>query len=318
LAWTRAPPDTPPPKYAYKNGEFVDWDRLNVHVYELSGITASAIYEGIRGYWNPNVKQLYINSVKAHVKRLFYSMKIMGLEIPYSKEEVEKAIPELAKRNAYKENIYIRPNVFRYKPPFQKLPPGAPTTWITLVAFPRPSGLNEIHTRKCGISTWIRPTDQISPPRIKSLANLLNAELSEREMRKAGYDESIQLSIKGTVAEMGGGANICLVKEGMVITPSNRESILEGVTKDIVFRISEQSLKLKTIAREVDRTELYVADEVFSCGTGHAEITPIISIDGVPIGDGQPGEITTKIRNLYRDVMFGNKPEYMDLLTPVY
>lgn len=291
---------------------------MKIHVYGIGGIAASAIYEGIRGYWNPEVKQLYINSLKSHVNRLFSSMKIMRLEIPFTKEEVEKAIPELVRSNSYKENVYVRPNVFRYRPPFQELPPGTPITWITMVVFPRPSGLAEPHTRRVGVSSWIRPTDQMSPPRIKSIANLLNGGFAEMEMRQASYEESIQLTIDGKVAEMGAGANLCLVKDETVITPANSQSILEGVTKDIVFRIAEQSLNIKTCAREVERTELYVADEVFTCGTGHAEITPVISIDGITIGDGNPCEITTKIRNLYHEIVMGKNPEYMDLLTPVY
>jgi len=318
LAWTRAKAGTPNPKYAWKNGAFVDWESATVHVCCINGIASSGVYEGIRGYWNQEAKQLYLFGLKAHIRRLFNSMKILRLEIPFSKEDLEESIPELVRRNAYKENIYIQPNVFTYSPPFGALPPGTPTTWITLIAFPRPSGLGELHTRKVGVSAWIRPTDQMSPPRLKSIANLLNGRLAETEMKQAGYEESIQLTIGGKVAEMGAGANICLVSEGTVITPSDRESILEGVTKDTIFRIAEQSLGLKTCAREVDRTELYVADEVFTCGTGHAEVTPVISVDGVPIGDGNPGETTTKVRNLYHDIVMGKVPGYKDLLTPVY
>lgn len=318
MSWTRAPSGTPPPKLVWKNGEFVNWESLRVHVYNIGGIAASGIYEGIRGYWNEEKKQLYINSIKPHVKRLFNSMKIMQLKVPYSKEEVQEAIPELVRRNNYKENIYIRPNVFNYTPPFQKLLPNTPTTWMTLIAFPRPSGLGELHTRKVGVSSWLRPTDQMHPPRVKSIANLANGRLAENETSAAGYEESIQLTIHGNVAEMGQGANLCIIRDGILLSPSNRQSILEGVTKDIVFSIAKQSLDINTLEREIDRTELYIADEIFTCGTGHSEITPVVSVDGIPIGDGKPGNITMKLRSLYNDVVMGNKAEYMDLLTPVY
>lgn len=318
MAWTRAGAGTPAPKYVWKNGEYVEWEKATVHVGWINRIAGSGVYEGIRGYWNPEHKQLYLNSLQAHIRRLFNSMKILRLEIPFSMGDLEKTISELVRRNALKENIYIQPNVFKISPPFGVLPPGTPETWITIIAFPRPSGLGEIHTRKVGVSSWVRPTDQMSPPRIKSIANLLNAALAEGEMRQAGYEESIQLTVGGGVAEMGQGANMCIVRDDVVITPSNRDSILEGVTKDIVLRIAEQSLRLKTSAREIDRTELYVADEAFSCGTGHAEVTPIISVDGMRIGEGKPGPITMKIRQLYYDAMMGKLPEYKDLLTPVY
>ena len=318
LAWTRAGAGTAAPKYAWKNGEFVAWETATVHVGWINSIAGSGVYEGIRGYWNKEAKQLYLNSLRAHIHRLFNSMKILRLEIPFSMEDLAKAIPKLVRTNSLKENIYVQPNVFRIAPPFGVLASGTPRTWITIIAFPRPSGLGEPHTRKVGVSSWIRPTDQMSPPRLKSIANLLNGGLAEAEMKQAGYEESIQLTVEGKVAEMGAGANICLVRDGTVISPSNTDSILEGVTKDIVFRIAEQSLGLKTSSREVDRTELYVADEVFTCGTGHAEVTPVVLVDGVKIGDGNPGPITTKIRNLYYDVVRGKIPEYMDMLTPVY
>lgn len=318
MAWTRAKPGTPHPKYVWRNGVFEPWETLTVHLYNLDQIAASGIYEGIRGYWNEEVKQLYLFALKKHVRRLFNSMKILRLEVPFSTEDVEKAVAELVRRNSYRENVYIHPNVLRFTPPFEVLPPGVPTTWITLMAFPRPSGLGEVHVRKVGVSSWIRPTDQMSPPRLKSIANLLNGGLAEMEMKQAGYEESIQLTLGGKVAEMGAGANMFLVRDGIVITPSNRESILEGVTRDTVLRIAEKSLGLRTSAREVDRTELYVADEVFTCGTGHAEITPVISVDGVQVGDGKPGPVAKRIRNTYHDVVMGKAPDYMDLLTPVY
>jgi branched-chain amino acid aminotransferase len=318
LAWTRAEAGTPAPEYAWKNGEFVQWETATVHVSWINPIAGSGVYEGIRGYWNAEAKQLYLNSLRAHIRRLCSSMKILRLEIPFSEEDLAKAIPELVRRNSFRECIYIQPNVFRIAPPFGVLPPGTPSTWITIIAFPRPSGLGGPHTRKVGVSSWVRPTDQTSPPRLKSIANLLNGGLAETEMKQAGYEESIQLTLHGKVAEMGAGANICLVRDESVISPSNRQSILEGVTKDIVFRIAEHSLGLKTCAREVDRTELYVADEVFTCGTGHAEVTPVVSIDGIKVGDGNPGPITTKIRNLYHDLVMGKVPEYKDLVTPVY
>ncbi len=318
MAWTRAGAGTPAPKCAWVNGEYVEWGKATLHVGWINRIAGSGVYEGIRGYWNPEHKQLYLNSLPAHIRRLFNSMKILRLSIPFSRTDLENAILELVRRNAFKENIYIQPNVFKISPPFGILPTGTPETWITIIAFPRPTGLGELHTRKVGVSSWVRPTDQMSPPRMKSIANLLNAALAENEIRQAGYEESIQLTADGKVAEMGQGANMCIVKDNVVITPSNLDSILEGVTKDIVLRIAEQSLKLKTSSRAVDRTELYVADEAFTCGTGHAEVTPIISVDGMKVSDGNPGPITMKIRQLYYDTMMGKLAEYKDLLTPVY
>ncbi len=311
MSWTRAPSGTPPPKIVWKNGEFVKWENLTVHVYNIGGIAASGIYEGIRGYWNEEQKQLYINGIKPHVKRLFNSIKIMQLKVPFAKKVVEEAIPELVRKNNYKENIYIRPNVFDYTPPFQTLLPNTTNTWMTLIAFPRLSGLEDIHTRKVGVSSWLRPTDQIHPPRVKSIANLANGRLAENEISAAGYEESIQLTIYGNVAEMGQGANLCIIRDGSLITPSNRNSILEGVTKDIVFRLAKQSLDIDTLERGIDRTELYIAEEIFTCGTGHSEITPVVSVDGVPIGDGKPGKITMKLRSLYYDAVMGKKSEYM-------
>jgi len=318
LSWTRAPAGTPNPKYAWKNGAFVDWESATVHVGYINGIAASGAYEGIRGYWNPDTQQLYLNSLRSHIHRLFNSIKILRLEIPYSSQDLMQAIPELVRKNSLREDIYIQPNVFALSPPLGVVPAGTPKTWLTLIAFPRPTGLKEAHLRKVGISSWIRPTDQMSPTRLKSIANLLNGRLAETEMKQAGYDESIQLTVDGKVAEMGAGANLCLIKDDTIITPSNRQSVLEGVTKDIVFRIAEKSHGLKTEAREVDRTELYVADEVFTAGTGHAEITPVISIDGITIADGKAGTLTTKTRNTYYEVVTGMIPSYMDLLTPVY
>lgn len=299
------------PKYLWKNGKVVDWDSATVHVFCLNGIASSGIFEGIRAYWNEKKKQLYIKDVDSHITRLFNSAKLQRMTIPYSKEEVKQGIIDAIRKNGFKENIYIKPNVYVLAPFAEKK-----RTEIVLTPFPRPSHLGEDFTLKALFSSFRRISEDDMPPMAKAIGNYRQGRYVKPITIMGGWDEAFMLSSQGKVSECP-GANLGFIKDGTLITPSLNQGVLKGVTRGIVLRIAKD-IGLKIEERVVDRSELYLADEVFICGTGHGEVTPVVLVDDITIGDGKAGKYVTQIRNLYHDIVRGMKPKYMDLVTPVY
>jgi branched-chain amino acid aminotransferase len=178
-----------------------------------------------------------------------------------------------------------------------------------------PSHLLSGKVVRARVSSWRRISDDIMPPRVKNISNYRNGQLAAMEAQLDGYDQAILLNVQGKVAEAP-GACLMLVRDGKLVTPDITQSILESITRDTLLRLARDELGLVIEERPVDRTELYVADEVFLCGTA-AEITPIGEIDRYPIGDGHPGPVTRALERLYHDIVRGIDPRRAEWRTPV-
>jgi branched-chain amino acid aminotransferase len=299
------------PKYIWRDGEVINWEEATVHVFGINTIARSGIFEGIRAYWNAEEKQLFVKGLDSHINRLFNSARLQRMTIPFSKEEVTEGLLEVIRKNNFKENIYIRPNVYVYAP-FG----GESKTQIVITPFPRPSNLGEPHTIRMCVSSYRRISGEDMPPRAKAIGNYRQGQFIKPITKTGGWDEAILLTMQGKVSETT-GANVGLIKDKKLITPALTEGVLPGVTRGIVLRLATD-LGLETEERVVDRTELYLADEVFICGTGHGEVTPVVVVDDLTIGDGQAGPWVTKIRDLYHDIVRGNNTKYIDVVTAVY
>lgn len=306
------------PPFLWLNGEIVPWASATIHIVDARELSSvSSVFEGIRAYWNAERQQLYIFRLQDHLRRLLGSMKVLRMPPPFSVEALVEATVTLVRQNEQREDLYIRP-VATVAPGPRALGTPADTTNVEMLisAAPSPSSLGLDRQRHVGVSSWNRISDNSLPPRIKSNANYLASTLVATQARMDGYDGAIILNTDGKVSE-GPWACVFLVRDGRLITSTVTSNILESITRLTVMQLARDVLGLAVEERAVDRTELYLADEVFFCGTG-LELGPIVSVDRYPVADGTVGPLTTRLRNLYHDVVRGKETAYLDWLTPVY
>lgn len=300
-------------KFVWMNGKIVDKKKATVHISSPVVQMAHGVFDGIRAYWDIQTNQLYVFRLKDHVKRLFNSAKILRMQVPFSKEDVENAVVKLLLGNNLREDVYIRALVYS-----GGLWHDRESIDLSIFAAPRPSRLRNADSGiKCGVSSWRRISDSVMPPRVKSCCNYGQGRLAGMEAKSLGYDNAILLTSNGKVSETP-VSNVFLVRDESLITPTTTSDILEGITRDTIIKIANEDLRVRVSEREVDRTELYIAEGVFICGTGGAEITPVISIDNIQVSDGKPGEITEKLRSLYLKIVTRKVSKYSNWLTPVY
>ena len=303
------------PAFCYLRREFVPLSEAKVGVMTQALHYGTALFEGIRGNWNADQSQMYIFRLKEHYQRLTSGARFLKMKLGYSVEELCDITVELARRCDYKEDIYIRPLAY-------KSTEGMGVRLHKLdddfLVFAIPWGRYlDMDTCKCGVSSWRRPDDNSIPPQFKTTGLYVNNALAKTEAVENGFDEAIMLSPDGHVSE-GSGENIFLVINGKLHTPGTTSNILKGITRDAVMRLAVEQLGIETVERSIDRAELYMADECFLTGTA-AHLTPVVEIDHRPIGANcQAGPVTSRLQELYFDVIKGNRPEYMEWCTPVY
>ena len=257
---------------------------------------------------------MYIFRLDDHIKRFRNSGKVYSISLRFTDKEIANAIIDLCKKNNVKESCYIRPFYFVGRHGINLHVTENTPTHAAVVMFPFGELFNK-NGIKTGISSWRRINDMSIPPLAKMGGNYLNSILATQESKRNGYDEAILLDHLGNISEAP-GENIFITRNGKLLTPPPSSSALEGITKDSVIKIAKD-LGYQTIEREIPRTEIYFADEVFLTGTA-AEITPVIAIDGKKIGDGKVGKITEKIRTIYSDIAMGKNKKYSRWITAVY
>lgn len=306
------------PKYVWMNGSIIPWEEANVHIFTDVFKYGSNVFEGVRAYSSLDKKQLYIFKAQEHMDRLFnVSMKILRIEIPWSADDITKAMIELLRANDFHEDLHMRPTVYFAAGSPHAFDPEKINRECVISALERPKKPQTLWEgiHAC-VSSWRRIGDEMMPPRVKAGANYLNGRYAYMEARVNGYHTPIILHQGGRVAE-GPGACIMLAQQGRVVTPSVTSGILESITRTTAIELLRNEMGIEVVEREIDRTELYISDEAFFCGTG-TEILPIISIDKYQIGTGSPGQIVKDLQALYFDITRGENKKYSDWLTPVY
>ena len=298
-------------KYIWLDGRILKWEDANIHVLTHALHYGTSIFEGIRGYWNGD--NLLVFRLEEHIDRMYRSAKILGINIPYTREEVRQAVLETIKANNFREDVYIRPVAFVAS---QTVTLDIRNLEVSLavIVFPfgkylSPNGI------KATIVSWRRVHNTMLPVMAKIGGIYVNSVLALVEARSRGFDEALLMDVNGYVVE-GSGENIFIVRGGRLFTPPVHESILEGITRDTVIKLSGD-VGLRVEEKPITREEVYTADEVFLVGTA-AEITPVVEVDGRTIGTGKPGPITTKIAELYSNVVRGKVEKYLNWITPVY
>ncbi|MBP2326417.1 branched-chain amino acid aminotransferase [Kibdelosporangium banguiense] len=303
---------TVPPGFAWQNGEIVPWDQCVLHARSQGAFWGANVFEGLRGYWNEDDKQLYLFRVEEHLTRLGRSMRSLRMEIGYTAADITAAVIALIKANDWHQDVHAC--VVAYFDEGVNFDPLNHTehTGVHITATPMPRSRGYSQGVAACISSWRRISDDSMPPRIKTGANYHNSRLAQHEAVRNGYETTLLLNQHGTVSESP-GACVVMVRDGKLVTPPGTSGVLEGITVATVEQIAHTELGLQLERRAIDRTELYVADEIFLCGT-MAEILPVTSVDRLPIGTGTPGVLTGKLQQLYGNAVLGH-PQWT---TPVY
>jgi branched-chain amino acid aminotransferase len=294
------------PKFAWLNGTVVPWQDCVVHARTQGAFWGANVFEGVRAYWHEPTAQLALFRLDEHLARLWRSMRSINLPPPYEREDVANACVEVLLANEYREDVHVVVAAyFGMGPNFDPLCHTDDTgLHITACPFQRPAAY-ERGADVC-ISSWRRISDDTMPPRIKTGANYHNSRLAYQEAVRNGYDNAVILNRHGTIAE-GPAACVALIRDQVLVSPPATSGALEGITLQTVMDLAQGELGLELERREVDRTELYAADEAFYCGTV-AEIQPIVSVDRVPIGDGTPGSLTRSLQQIYEKAVRAKDP----------
>ena len=298
---------------AYLDGKFTPLADAKVSIATHALQYGTGVFEGIRAYWNPEQEQLYVFRLREHFERMARSVRIVRITLPADAEALSAIALELLRKNSFKSDVYVRPLAFKaarsVKVALQGLRDGFGMYAFPLGAYLPTGGL------VARTASWRRTSDDAIPARGKLTGAYINTALAVDEAHDFEADEAIFLTADGHVSE-GGGANLFMVRGGALITPPVTDDILEGITRDSIVRLAAE-LGIPVEERQIDRTELYVAEEVFFCGTG-AQVAPCVKIDGRVIGDGTIGPVAKKIGDLYYAVAHGDDKRHREWRTEVY
>ncbi len=302
-------------RFAFFGGEIVPIEEAKVSIMTSAFNYGTGVFEGIRAYWNEQEGQLYVFRLLDHYRRFLRSCKILMIELPYDAEQLAQKTLELLNREGYRQDTYIRPLGYKSSEVIGvKLHDLENACAIFAVPFgkyiDRPAG------SRVKVSSWRRNADNAIPARGKITGAYVNSALAKTEVLLEGFDEALVLDQQGHVSE-GSAENVYIVRDRTLITPPPSADILEGITRETIRQIAQEELGVPTVERYIDRSEFYVADEAFFCGTG-VELMPIVEVDRRPVDDGAIGPITRQISELYFKIVRGQEPRYRDWCTSVY
>src|SRR5216117_573544 len=298
---------------AYLDGKFTPLSDAKVSIATHALQYGTGVFEGIRAYWNPAKEQLYVFRLREHFERMAGSVRIMRITLPGDPDALSEITLELLRKNGFKSDVYVRPLAFKaarsVKVALQGLRDGFGMYAFPLGAYLPTGGL------AARTASWRRTSDDAIPARGKLTGAYINTALAVDEAHDFEADEAIFLTADGHVSE-GGGANLFMVRDGLLVTPPVTADILEGITRDTILVLTRE-LGLTVEERPIDRTELYVAEEVFFCGTG-AQVAPCVQVDGRAVGDGAIGPVAKKIGELYLAIARGDSKQHAEWRTAVY
>jgi len=298
----------------YLNGQFEPEPATRVPILTHCLQYGTGVFEGIRGYHEQDTDDVLLFRAHEHFLRMDRNVRFLKMELPTSPDELTGIAAELVRRNSLRTDVYLRPLAFKSS---TKVGVSLPVEQsFAMIALPMGRYLDTDKGLHCGVSSWRRLQDNSIPCRAKICGAYVNSALAAQEARDRGFDEGIFLNEAGHVAE-GSAENIFLVRRGHLITPDVSQGILEGITRDTIMTLAREVAGVETEARPVDRTELYVADEVFLCGTA-AQVVPVTRIDGRMVGDGKTGAITAELVRAYDRLVRGRSPWHGEWLDRVY
>lgn len=300
------------PKYIFLNDEIVPWEDAKVHVSTAAFKFGTAVFEGLRGYWNEQHQQMYLFQMEAHMQRLQFSQKFMRFDRIFDAAYVTEKTIELLRANEFRATVHSMTTVFvdGFGGPTVCGPVGLA---ITAGVRAEPRLLSEGCTAQ--VSSWQRVADNAMPMRVKCNANYQNGRLAGLQAQADGYDTAILLNSRGKVAE-GPGMCLFMLRDGVVSTPHTSSDILESITRSTVLELLRES-GIETHERDIDRSELAAAEEAFFCGTAW-EVTPVTAIDRLKVGGGDVGPMVRELQDRFFAIAKGESPDHSEWRTPVY
>ena len=300
-------------EYAYFEGQIIPFADAKISIGTHAVQYGTGAFAGIRGYLDQDGETINVFRLPEHAARLLNSAKLLRAMLPFTRETLAETIVNLVEANAPTGDVYIRPFVYKASvqltPRLQGLDNELAIYMLKLGDY-----LDTESGVKAAVSSWHRVPDNAVPGRGKLSGSYINSALAKDEAEEKGADEAILLDQQGHVAE-GSGCNLFLVRDGVLITAHITGDILEGITRRTLIQFARDE-GIPVEERDIDRSELYIADEAFFCGTG-VQVAPISSIDGRHVGDGQPGPITKRIQRIFFDTVRGRHPDYTHFLTRV-
>ncbi|MET8803369.1 branched-chain amino acid transaminase [Streptomyces sp. NPDC004546] len=307
--------DVEPPTWLWRSGELVPWSDALIHVNAVGHASAAAIFEGIRAYRSAVGGSLLLFRLGEHLRRLLDSARICRLDLGHDQDELAAAVVAVLRANRYQDDAYIRPWAFAKGFVKEQMVPADSLCEVVVDSWPFPSDLAAAGGCRAAVSSWTRISEASMPPRVKAFSNYHNGRLATMEARENGHDYPILLNERHKVSE-GPGACVALVRAGKVITPSLTSGVLESITRDTALHLLREEMGMPVEEREVDRTELYLADEIFFMGTAW-EILPVTWMDGLRVGSGSPGPVARRLREIYTRVVRGESAAHKHWLTEV-
>jgi branched-chain amino acid aminotransferase len=303
------------PNYAFFNGRIVPYSEAKVGILTHTLHYGTGVFGGIRGYWNDEEEQLFVFRPHDHFKRFLDSAKLLCMNFEYKESDLVQAVMDLLQVEKYRTNCYIRPLAYFSDEiigvRLHNLHPE-----IAIISIPFGSYVDNEEGSHVTVSSWRRVDDNMIPARGKISGCYVNSALAKTDAQRSGFDEAIVLNQDGHIAE-GSAENLFLIRNGIACTPPVTDNILEGITRRTIMILLRDELGIEVMERPIDRTEIYLADELFFCGTG-VQIAAITQVDHRPIGIGSIGPITARLRGLYFDVVSGRVKKYADWCAPVF
>ena len=300
---------------AFFKGEIIPVSNAKVSIMTHALHYGTAVFEGIRGNWNPEKNKIFVFRLKEHYERLIKGCKILNMDINYSVEDLCDITINLIKESGYKEDIYIRPLAYKSEEKVANLKLHELESDFALMIVPFGNYIDNEKPIRCQTSSWRRPHDSMMPTGVKLSGLYTTSILAKTEAIMAGFDEAILLNFDGSVSE-GSGENLFMLRDGNLVTPSETENCLLGITRDCVFEIAAKEFGMEIESRKIHRSEIYLADEVFLTGTA-AHITSVGQLDNRNINSGNIGEFTMKMQEKYFKIVKGEDQKYIKWCTEI-
>jgi len=296
-------------KHAYFEGKIVPLGDANINIATHGFLYGTAVFGGLRGYWNEEKKRLFVFRPYDHYRRLLHSAKMMAVQTDHNEESLIDLTLDLLRTDNWQVDVYMRPTFYKSNLGIGVKLHDLHDEFSIFVIKYEPYVKNDTNAHVT-FSSWRRIDDNVIPARGKVAGAYVNSALIKTDANRAGFDEALVLDHNGHVSE-GSAMNIFMLRDGVLVTPPVTDNILEGITRKSVIQIARDELGLEVVERSIDRTEVFIAEEMFMTGTA-AQITAVTKIDHRPVGAGVMGPITTRLRTEYENILRGKNDKYIN------
>ena len=294
-------------KHAFFEGKLVPLSEAKINIATHGFLYGTSVFSGMRAYWNEEKRRLFVFRPYDHFHRLLHSARIMSMQIPYDEEGLIDLTVNLLRTDNWQQDVYLRPTIYKADMGIGVRLHNLKDEFSMFVTGFDKYVANDTNAHVT-FSSWRRIDDNVIPARGKVSGAYANSALIKTDANRAGFDEALVLDGNGHVSE-GSAMNIFMLRNGVLVTPPVTDNILEGITRRSIMELARQELGLEVQERTIDRTEVFIAEELFMTGTA-AQVTAVTKVDHRPIGAGVMGPVATKLRALYEDVVRGRNEKY--------